>query len=614
MIVKMKKYTFLVYHKQYLEFLERIKDIGVLHVIEKPEGIAENDELRDKMQNASRVKNALKQLERHRPKNAELAPADLSRNGLEVLNEVEHVLNEREALLQKKVQAEKERDRMEVWGQFSHERIAELKKAGFMLNFFSCPIRKFNQEWEVAYNAFEIDRQGSTIFFVTVTRPGEKIEIDADFITLSDKTAQELEADITVIRSAIEHNRTELERVSVDDYNTLKEVEVEILTDINFNKVLLNTTVEADNKVMLLEGWTPEEAEGPLKSYLESTDIYFEVSDPIEGERVPIKLKNNKFARLFEFIGELYDLPNYWERDLTAFFAPFYVLFFGLCLGDAGYGLLFLLLGLFARSKMKDPVMKSVMALIAILGGGSIIVGIISGTCFGIPLMESTAPWIQKFKVVMLDSNQLFYNALILGVIQILFGMILKWLGEIKRGGFLSSLSTLGWLLILIGCGGTLALSTFNLLKPETAQWSYIAFGGLGGVCVLLLNNIKRNPIVNIGAGIWDTYNMATGLLGDVLSYIRLFALGLSGGVMGLVFNDLAISMGGDVGIPVVSQLVTLFILLFGHSVNIFIAALGSFVHPMRLTFVEFYKNAGFEGNGKKYKPFAKYTKETKVL
>ena len=107
---------------------------------------------------------------------------------------------------------------------------------------------------------------------------------------------------------------------------------------------------------------------------------------------------------------------------------------------------------------------------------------------------------------------------------------------------------------------------------------------------------------------------MATGLLGDVLSYIRLFALGLSGGVMGLVFNELAINMGGDIGIPVVSQLVTVLILLFGHSINLFIAVLGSFVHPMRLTFVEFYKNAGFEGNGKKYRPFARYKEETKVL
>jgi V/A-type H+-transporting ATPase subunit I len=124
----------------------------------------------------------------------------------------------------------------------------------------------------------------------------------------------------------------------------------------------------------------------------------------------------------------------------------------------------------------------------------------------------------------------------------------------------------------------------------------------LAGLLIFIFNTPKRNPLINIGAGLWNTYNMVTGILGDLLSYIRLFALGICGGVMGFVFNDLAMQLSGD--IPVVSQIVMLIILLAGHSLNIFMSGLGAFVHPMRLTFVEFYKNAGFEGGGKKYKPF----------
>ena len=366
-----KKYTFLVYHKQYLDFLERIKDIGVLHVIEKPEGITENDALREKMHLASRVKHVLKQLERLRPKDAALSPADPHRNGLDVLARVEEVLHEQEHLQQQLALTGKERDRMEVWGRFSHKRIAELEQAGILLTFFSCPTRKFDPEWETTYHTFEIDQQGSTLYFVTVTRPGETVDIDADRITLSDRTAEEWIDELVRLQEALDRCRTRLERMAVADYNTLKETEVDALTEVSFNKVLLNTLHEADDKVMLLEGWVPEEAVAPLNAYLDSTDIYYEANDPVPGERVPIKLKNNRFARLFEFIGELYDLPNYWERDLTAFFAPFYVIFFGLCLGDVGYGLLLLVAGLVARKKLREPAMRSVMSLIAVLGGGA---------------------------------------------------------------------------------------------------------------------------------------------------------------------------------------------------------------------------------------------------
>ncbi len=97
---------------------------------------------------------------------------------------------------------------------------------------------------------------------------------------------------------------------------------------------------------------------------------------------------------------------------------------------------------------------------------------------------------------------------------------------------------------------------------------------------------------------------MVTGLFGDVLSYIRLFALGLSSAILGNVFNSLAFGLAPDV--PVAGAIVTIIILIIGHSINLFMSALGSLVHPMRLTFVEFYKNAGFTGGGKSYEPFKK--------
>lgn len=610
MILKMKRYTFLVYHKQYTEFLERLRETGVLHVIEKTEGIAENDALREKMQLAARVKSALKQLEKRTPPKAELLPASEAKNGLELLQNVELALSEKEALEQKLQNTEKEYERMEVWGSFSHTRLEQLRNAGFVINFYSCNLRKFDQEWEVLYNAFEIDTIGTTRYFLTITKPNQVIEIDADPIKLLTKTAEELAVEISEIRAKIVIQIALLEKMAVEYYNTIKLAQSEISENIDFAKVILNTKAEADNRVMLLEGWCPEESEDVLNNYLETTGVYYETAIPTEEDKVPIKLKNNKFTKLYEMIGELYDLPNYHEMDLTPFFAPFYMLFFGLCLGDVGYGLIFVIAAIIFRPKVSEA-LKPIFSLLIWLGGATVVMGAVTGNVFGYSLIDSEITWLQEAKKYMLNADKLFNTSLIIGAVQIMFGMVLKAINQARRYGFAASIATWGWLILILGWGAAFGIEETKAASDKTIQYMYYGFGGVGAVMIFLLNDIKRNPLINMGAGLWDAYNMVLGLMGDLLSYVRLFALGISGSVMGFVFNDLAINLSGN--IPVLSPIFMIIIMLIGHGLNIFMSSLSSFVHPMRLTFVEFYKNAGFEGGGKKYRPFAAY-KEEKTL
>jgi V/A-type H+-transporting ATPase subunit I len=611
MIVKMKRYTFLVYHKQYTDFLEKIRDLGVLHIIDRPEGNSENELLREKMLVASRIKNTLRLFEKLIPKGVAPHEAKDSFDAVELINKAEAALAEKDAKQQKLSALEKESERMEAWGSFSPERIEDLKNAGFELNFFACNIRKFNQEWEVLYNAFEIETTTTTRYFVTVTRPGQLIDIDADPVKLSEYTSAEIDAQIAELKTEIELYNQELIDFAVSEFNTLKSARSEVAEKIDFTKAILNSQAEVQNKVMLLQGWCPEESEAVLNEYLDSSEVYYETEEPVEEDKVPIKLKNNKFAKLFEMIGELYDLPNYHELDLTPFFAPFYMLFFGLCLGDVGYGLIFVIAAIFLRPRVAEA-LKPVFTLLIWLGGSTVVMGAVSANVFGYNLLESDISWIQSWKKYMLDANQLFNASLIIGVVQIMFGMVVKAINITRRFGFAASLSTWGWLVLILGCGASYGLSATGAVSPEVAKYMYYGFGGIGGLTIFLLNDIKRNPLINVGAGLWDAYNMVLGLMGDLLSYVRLFALGISGSVMGFVFNDLAINLSGN--IPVVSQLVMVLIMLVGHGLNIFMSSLSSFVHPMRLTFVEFYKNAGFEGGGKKYRPFARYKEEKSLF
>jgi V/A-type H+/Na+-transporting ATPase subunit I len=185
-----------------------------------------------------------------------------------------------------------------------------------------------------------------------------------------------------------------------------------------------------------------------------------------------------------------------------------------------------------------------------------------------------------------------------------MFGMILKAVNEIIQFGWKLALGTIGWIILILGLVAIALVNKLGGVDMETLNPFMYGLLAVSGLLILLLNNLKRNLLMNVGVGLWDSYNMVTGIVGDLLSYIRLFALGISSAILGFVFNSLAVSMSGD--IPVLSIVFMVIILVIGHSINLFMSGLGSFVHPMRLTFVEFYKNAGFSGGGRRYSPFKK--------
>ena len=319
-------------------------------------------------------------------------------------------------------------------------------------------------------------------------------------------------------------------------------------------------------------------------------------------------MKNKGFASKFEVLGELYALPDYRELDLTPFFAPFYTIFFGFCIGDAGYGILLTLVALFAKLKVSKE-MKPIATLISYLGISTFVFGIISGTFFGINLYETSLPGYRQLQALYVANNTnmnsiLFAMALGLGAIQILFGMGVKAANETVQFGIKYAVSTIGWIILLMGVAIIGGLSKFGVVPMETMKPVLYGLLGVTGVLILFLNSPGKNIFVNFGLGLWNTYNMVTGVLGDLLSYIRLFALGIATAILGFVFNSLAMSVSGGF----FGAIFMVIVLIIGHSINLFMGTLGAFVHPMRLTFVEFYKNSGFNGGGKKYHPFRKLT------
>lgn len=603
MITPMTKLSILIYHRDYQSFLEKLRQHGVVHVHPKKTSL-QDERYRTKLNSIKQVSNLIKQLEKLP---AAQNPVDTELRNEALYNFIDDKFKEIESLQQQLLYLQKEDSVYGLWGKYPEKVLDDIKANNWDIRFFTVPARKYDNKWEEDFNAFVINELAGLRYFTTITPKGKDVDIEADTFTFPAMTKQEIDKKLADMNKIIFDTNRYLSDVAPKAVQYLKEYVISIKEDNEFFKVSDAAEHLAEEKLMSLEGWVPTEIQDNTIKWLDSQEVYYEASKPvINQDNPPIKLKNNRFARLFEFIGDMYSIPSYWEIDLTPFFAPFFVMFFGFCMGDAGYGLLMIAVVVALLLSGKMPKMRPVMWLGFFLGIGTTIMGTISGTFFGIELMKVDIPFVNSLKGFMFREDgwySAFYFSLILGVVQIIFGMCLKVVNLTKMYGFASSLPTIGWIVLILG--GILSYLIAGVGLPL-----YIC-AGVGAVLIFLLNGpITKiySPFVNIGSGLWDTYNMLTGLLGDILSYIRLFALGLSGSILGLVFNDLAMRMSGN--IPVVSTIIMLLILLFGHAMNIALSGLSAFVHPMRLTFVEFYKNAGFVGGGKKYDPFRDRTHE----
>ena len=612
MIVKMTKYTFLVFHREYASFLNKIRDLGVLHVESAAVNASDQVRLTDNMQLLRRLNMAISALSKRETENAHERVYDTP---MQVLEKYESHVALIEQSEQKRQRIIKDIALVQPWGKFSHDSLLKLSEAGYKVSLFMCSASKYNPAWEEAHNAFIVATHGSHLRFVTVTPVGEPVHIDADPVKLPEYSTNELNAQLDEIHATLHKVDEELDELAKNGLVVLQERAALVKDEIEFKRVLHSSVSGAEGAVMVLEGWLPTEKSDELEDALALEGIYFEHREPTLADKVPVLLKNNRFSRLFEMISDLYSKPNYHELDMTPYLAPFYLIFFGFCFSDAGYGLLFLLVA--SILKMKKPKgERSIFTVTELLGGSTMFFGFLGGTFFGVELYKTGLPIYSNIAemygtkerpIDQLIQDLMFKASLGLGAIQILFGMFLRAAKIIKQSGFRHAISTLSWAFLIIVSGVNYAYTSANGVAMMNIP--YMIAGGLFLVGIFFMNTPGKNLFMNFGIGLWDAYNTIVGGVGDLLSYVRLFALGLASAILGLVFNQLGSQMvdfdagivsiiGGIIGMTVV--------LVAGHAINIFMSGLGSMVHPLRLTFVEFYKNAGFEGGGIPYNPFKK--------
>lgn len=348
----------------------------------------------------------------------------------------------------------------------------------------------------------------------------------------------------------------------------------------------------------LLTGWIPGPKVSELQNKLaeETETAVLVVRDPEPEEKVPVLLQNSGTTDAFEVVTRLYSTPSRHELDPTPLMAPFFFLFFGICLSDAGYGIVLSLLALFIARKLKLGGMGKQLIKLLFLGGiSSLIFGVLMGSWFG-DLLKIRPLWFNPLD----DPMRMLIVCFVLGFIQIFFGMGINAYQSIKAGRVLDALFDQGfWYIFLIGL--------VSLASPQlSAVGKWLAIGGAAGL-VLTQGRSQKGLFKKFFSGLVSLYNV-TGFLSDVLSYSRLLALGLATGVIASAIN----TMGGLLARGIVGMIIMVIVLMGGHFFNLIISALGSYVHTSRLQYIEFFGKF-FEGGGRAFRPFCKTTKFVEI-
>ncbi len=370
-------------------------------------------------------------------------------------------------------------------------------------------------------------------------------------------------------------------------------------------------------KVFVLNGWLRK------RDYTQLSDIigeYKEASVSIiekdEEEEPPILYNNNRLVSPFEMIVNLYSPPNAKEIDPTPILMPFYALFFGICLTEAGYGLVIAIASILGLVLLKPRNgMRKFLNLFLILGVSTFVVGALIGTVFGInfDLLPENLAWLRKarYSIMLFDSGKdvltFFAVSLALGVIHLITGYIIKMYMLIKSGDWVGAVCDhLPWVLLLLAPAPKILIKVLPAHEGLLNTLFYVLLALWVGIIVLFSERNSFNPIKRLGKGLFTLYGVS-GVLGDVLSYSRLLALGLATGVIAGVMNTLANLIRP---IPVIGIIGFIGVLIGGHLFNLFISTLSAFVHSIRLQFMEFF-NKFYTGEGELFTEFSENRKYT---
>ncbi|MFZ5586850.1 MAG: V-type ATP synthase subunit I [Thermodesulfobacteriota bacterium] len=583
MIVKMRKVTFIGLMAEKDEFLRRLQATGVTHLI-LPSDAAEPGEL---IKELGRVGEVRRFLAKRAPKQAEPVPG----GEYPALVAQREELGEREGRLANELlQLKKERAQLAVYGDFDPEAVALLRAKGLVVNFYRASAKTMAALDLSGVHSLVTGQERGETAFVTLGLADPGLPLIPE--RLPARGLAETEALIAAKEAELADIQAQYAELA-KQVKALEEAQAELTDRVAFARAALNLEPELDDRLFVLACWSAIPEADLVKEIGSDLRYHYIAEDPQEDDRVPVLLSNQPLFAPGEDLVQVYSHPNYSDFDPSGLVLYCFVIFYGMIIGDFGYGVVLGGLTLWLKSKLKNPapVVKRLLFMNGLLSLSTMFFGVITGSYFGV-ILEPGNPLL---KPVLMDfgtkegMNQVMLISIIMGMVHLTIALAIKF----KRT---RDLPSLGWILVLWGGYVFLDAKMVSNTEAPIAQWVLIA----GLALVVLFTSKHKNPIIRVLAGLNGAMG-AVQLFADVLSYMRLFALGLATMYMCQTFNML----GGMVrdAVPVVGWVFMALVLVLGHTINLGLGIMGGVVHGLRLNFLEWYRWC-FEGDGLIFRPF----------
>jgi V/A-type H+-transporting ATPase subunit I len=586
MIVPMKKIHVIVQTKDIVPALEDLRGLGVLHVEHQEELSGyQLEERRDEVAVLQQALNVFERLGRQADGPQIKVPdwTDSVGDVLKLWAEIEH---DKETIAQRAVEIRG----WQPWGNFDPKDIQGLAARGIYVQLCEMPAKKMI-EFPAGVIVEDVFTAANVRRCLAVSRA--KVVLPVQTVALPSLSLREMEALQARDQAKVKQAQERIARLRRYE-DAFKEILVERENVLRFEEVQKGMREEED--LGLLKGFCPIHSCGVLQAKAKREHWGLLMEDPAMEDRVPTLLRNPKGVAIvnpvFDFMSII---PGYREADVSFCFLFFFSMFFGILIGDAGYGLMFFLTTFFLQQKVRDKVPdQAVFYLIYVLSGCAIIWGLLTGTFFGVSLfgqyVKPMVPWL-------MNEDNVKLLCFIIGAVHLTIAHV--WRGWRKWPSLLF-LSDVGWIMIV--WAAFFYAQQFILDKPIPAFVNPMGFAAFGIIVVFgqSLQDILKD-VVGFTIGIMLTVLSIVSTLIDVISYIRLFAVGTAGVTLAEAFNQMALGVGFHnflLGVGAV------FILLIGHSLNIILGMLAIMVHGLRLNILEFSGHLSLEWSGVKYNPF----------